>query len=87
MGQEYNEKMFSVHTSSILHGELVGAGSLGPGLPLDIRYCPEVWVPIHCEKLLSSLWSIQHKWNLHLLYSFILFGGAHTTVVCSLVRQ
>jgi hypothetical protein len=46
MGQEYNEKMFSVHTSSILHDELVGAASLGPGLPLDIRYCQEVWVPI-----------------------------------------
>jgi hypothetical protein len=28
MRQEYNEKVFSVHTPSILHGALVGAGSL-----------------------------------------------------------
>jgi hypothetical protein len=37
MGQEYNEKMFFVHTSSILHGELVGAGSLGPGFALRYK--------------------------------------------------
>ncbi len=30
MGQEYNEKVFSVDTSSILHGVLVGAK-----LPID----------------------------------------------------
>jgi len=28
MRQEYNEKVFPVHTPSILHGALVGAGSL-----------------------------------------------------------
>jgi hypothetical protein len=28
MGQDYNEKIFTVHTSSILHGALLGGGSL-----------------------------------------------------------
>jgi len=28
MGQEHHEKVFPVHTSSILHGDLVHAGSL-----------------------------------------------------------
>jgi hypothetical protein len=30
MGQEYNEKVFLIIIPSILHGELVGAGSLMP---------------------------------------------------------
>jgi hypothetical protein len=30
MGQEYNEKMFPIHTSIILIGVLVGATSLWP---------------------------------------------------------
>jgi hypothetical protein len=28
MGQDHHEKVFPVHTSSILHGDLVHAGSL-----------------------------------------------------------